>query len=183
VRAGAEVQPYLVLDRGLDANGDGPDDAEELIVAEGIELFQVGFVMTNGALATRGTIPGTAIAFAKGAGGSTAGNNMTTLQFPGVIPAGQSEYRPTSWFGYSLGPPPAVQRMDDHQANVRAVRLVIVGRSPSPEKLGATAGILTPVLNMNVLPAWVNVNDNYARNRVETTILVRNMTSRGMNDF
>ncbi len=184
VQVGNGAQPYLVLDMGLDANGDGPDEAEEVVVAEGIESFQVGYVMTNGLLgAPRGTIPGTTIAFTPGDTGATTGDAMTTLQYPGPVAPGTSEYQATSWYGYTWGPPPATQRMTDHQANIRGVRIVIVGRGPDLDPAGQRLQQLLPILNENVLPAWVPANAPYNRARLETTVLVRNMAARAMNDF
>ncbi len=182
VSAVGGYQPYLVLDTGLDANGDGPDEGEEIIVAEGIESFQVGYVMTNTALTPRGTVPGTAIVFTQGASGATTGNGMTTLLFPGTVDPGLSEYRPTSWYGYAAGPPAPTARLTDHQANIRAVRIAIVARGPQPEPTGAGAPVEIPLLNQNAAPSWFGTSP-YARSRVDTTVLVRNMVSRGMNDF
>jgi type IV pilus assembly protein PilW len=185
VPTGTGITPYLVLDAGLDLNGDGPDEAEEVIVAEGIESFQVGYVMTNAALAPRGTVPGTPIAFAPGAAGATGGSGMTTLEFPGLQNPDQTVYQPTSWYRYALGPTPTVapERLTDHQANIRGVRITLVARGPEPEPGAPRAEITTPILNQDALPPWIQANVSYNRARVETTVLVRNMVSRGMNDF
>ncbi len=181
--AAAGGLPYLVLDAGIDANQDGADEAEEIIVAEGIESFQVGYVMTNPALAARGTIPGTPIAFAAGAAGATSGDGMTTLQFPGVVDPNYSEYAPTSWYGYLSGPPPAAERMTDHQANIRGVRIAIVARGPQPEPGPGRVEPFAPILNESARPSWIQPGVAYNRARVETTVLVRNMTTRAMSDF
>lgn len=187
VQAGGRVQPYLVLDKGLDRNGDGPDEAEETVVAEGIESFQVGYVMTatSPTFLARGTVPGTAIAFAPGPAGNAAGSGMTTLQFPGLVNPGQWVYEPTNWFRYAVGPVPAVanERLTDHQANIRAVRIAIVARGPDPEPARRRTDFLLPVLNQDALPAWIDPTVPYNRARVETAVAVRNMTARGMNDF
>lgn len=177
------AQPYLVLDTGLDANGDGPDEAEEVVIAEGIESFQVAYVMTSNALAPRGASPGVPIAFARGPLGLTAGAGMTTLEFPGLVDPALSPYRPTSWYGYALGPPAADQRLTDHQANVRAVRIAIVARGPEPDPGAPRADPFTPILNQNARPAWIAADVPFNRVRLETTVLVRNMTARGMTDF
>jgi type IV pilus assembly protein PilW len=173
------AQPYLVLDPGL-AGGDGP---EEIVIAEGIESFQVGYVMANPALAPRGTTPGVPIAFAPGALGVTGGDGMTTLQFPGLVDPALSPYRPSSWYGYALGPPPADQRMTDHQANIRAVRIAIVARGPEPEPGPPRVEPFAPILNQDARPAWIRPDVPFNRARLETTILVRNTTARGMTDF
>jgi type IV pilus assembly protein PilW len=184
-QVGPVVQPYLVLDRGLDVNNDGWDENEEIVIAEGIEVFQVGYDLTNPALATRGSIPGTAIALTGGFPGATVGNGITTLQFPGTLSPGQNAYQPTSWFSYSLGTPwmpidPA--RLTDHQANIRAVRISMIARGPDPTPAGGSAGVLTPILNQDTLPAWINREVEYNRARVDTVVSVRNMTTRGLLD-
>jgi type IV pilus assembly protein PilW len=184
VTVSGAVVPYLVLDPGLDANGDGFDPGEEIIVAEGIETFQVAYELTNTALAARGSVPGTPITFTQGDLGATAGNGMTTLRFPGTItdPATETVYDPTSWFGYAVGPPPASQRLTDHQANIRAVRVSLRARAPATNPSGGAPGALVPVLNQDTLPAWIDPRVNYDRARVDGTILVRNMVSRGLLD-
>jgi type IV pilus assembly protein PilW len=184
---GGNYDPYLVLDRGLDLNNDGPDEAEEVVVAEGIESFQVGYVMTlsTPSFPPRGTSPGIAIAFAPGPTGNTSGTGMTTLQFPGLVNPGQWEYQPTSWYRYAVGPVPVIanERLTDHQANVRGVRVVIVARGADPDPAKRRNEILLPILNQNALPSWIAATVPYNRARVETTVIVRNTTSRGMNDF
>jgi type IV pilus assembly protein PilW len=181
-QVGPVVQPYLVLDPGLDANSDGWDEGEEIVIAEGIEFFQVAYDMTNSALPPRGSIPGTGITFAGGFPGATSGSGMTTLQFPGVVNPGQNDYQPTSWYPYAVGPPADATRMTDHQANIRAVRISIGARGPDPTPAGGSAGALVPVLNQNVLPAWISPNVEYNRARVDSIVQVRNMTSRGILD-
>ncbi len=177
--------PYLVLDTGLDANGDGPDEAEEIVVAEGIESFQVGYVLTNPALDPRGTKAGVAITFAPGALGTASASGLTTLAYPGTVNPGQWEYQPTSWYRYAVGPTPMIasERLTDHQANIRAVRVAIVARGPDPDPTRARADVLLPILNQNALPAWISADVPYNRARVETTVAVRNMVARAMNDF
>jgi type IV pilus assembly protein PilW len=179
------VRPYLVLDTGLDAHNDGPDEAEEIVVAEGIESFQVGYVMTNSALTPRGTTPGTQITLTAGATGAASANGLTTLQYPGLVNPGQWEYLPTSWYRYAVGPTPMVasERLTDHQANIRAVRIVIVARGPDPDPVLGRPDVLLPILNQNALPSWIPASTPYSRARVETTVPVRNMVARAMNDF
>lgn len=186
IQMGDRVQPYLVLDQGLDLDGNGSiDESEEIIVAEGVESFQVGYVMTSAALAARGTVPGTPIAFAPGLPGAVAGDGMTTLQFPGPVAPGDFEYKATSWYGYAVGPTPTVanERLTDHQANIRGVRLAVVARGPDPEPGAPRADVLTPILNQDALPAWIPANVPYNRARVEATVLPRNMIARALNEF
>jgi type IV pilus assembly protein PilW len=182
VAVSGQVIPYLMLDAGLDANNNGWDEGEEVVVAEGIESFQVAYDLTSSALAPRGSVAGTAIAFTAGFPGVTTGSGMTTLQFPGTVLPGQTDYQPTSWFDYSVGPPAHATRLTDHQANIRAVRVSLVGRAPNPNASGPGTGTLLPVLNQNALPTWLDVRASYNRTRVDATVPVRNMTSRGLLD-
>lgn len=190
VQAPGGTMPYLVLDTGLDVNLDGAfDEADETIVAEGIESFQVGYVMTSSTLTPRGTTPGTAIAFAQGtptSAATTGTAGMTTLTFPGVAASlDQGEYEPTSWYTYSVGPSPAIaaERLTDHQGNIRAVRIAIVARGPDPESASRRSDFILPILNQTAMPPWAQETVAHSRARVETAVPVRNMVARGMNDF
>jgi type IV pilus assembly protein PilW len=187
VAVGATQEPFLVLDTGLDRNMDGPDEGEEIVLAGGIESFQVGYLLTNGSLAPRGTTPGSAIAFTSGpiAGASQSGNGITTLQFPGVVPPDKWLYEPTSFYGIAASPMGTIPatRLTDHQANIRAVRIAIVARGPEPEPAAARIQNLLPVLNQDRLPAWISPTVPYNRARIETTVIVQNMVARAMNDF
>jgi type IV pilus assembly protein PilW len=182
---GPAYVPYLVLDTGLDENRDGTvDAADEMILAEGIEVLQFAYVMTSNDLAPRGIVPGAPIAMVRGSPGATAGDGLTLLQFPGLVQPGVSIYRPTSFYGYTFGPPPASQRLTDHQANIRAVRVTVGARSPTP---APTSNVRTtqivPVMNMDALPAWLDPSDHYARVTLTTAVPVRNMAVRAMTDF
>lgn len=184
---GTSVDPYLVLDRGVDVNLDGEVNADdEEILAEGIELLQLAYVMTNPALAPRGATPGTAIALAKGFPGAVAGDGLTTLDFPGVLPPGVPVYRLTSFYGYSVGPPAHATRNTDHQANIRAVRVAVRARSEHPDPAFVGGDVLVPLFNLDTLPDWIAKSEQggrYNRATFVSTVALRNMTSRGMNDF
>ncbi len=186
VTTGGGTVPYLVMDTGVDANGDGTVDAsDEVVLAEGVEVLQVAYVMTSTALAPRGSVAGTAVSMARGATGATSGTALTLLSFPGVVPAGQSIYKPTSFYGYTVGPPPNAARLTDHQANIRAVRIAIVARSATPAPSGRAAqnATIVPVFNMDTLPAWLDRSDLYARVTLTTAVPLRNMIGRAMPDF
>jgi type IV pilus assembly protein PilW len=189
VTVNGRIVPYLVFDGGLDVDGDGAanDTDDELIVAEGIEILQFGYAMTNAALAPRGTVPGVAIAAARGAAaaGATSGTALTLLDFPGTEDSTIFRYGPTSFYGYTFGPPAHANRLTDHQGNIRAVRVAIVARSPDPDPslAGREGDIALPVLNLDTLPAWIDVSDRYARARFDTTVPIRNMAARAMTDF
>lgn len=178
------TESYLVHDLGIDVNQDGTIDAnDELIVAGGVEILQFAYVLTNPGLAPRGLTPGTPIAFAKGAGGSSA-NGMATLDFPGTVPAGTFTYLPTSWYSYTLGPPAAAARMTDHQANIRAVQVAIRARSTLADtRTQGADGEQLPLFNLNALPSWFDRNDRYGRVTFISTVPIRNMVVRGMVDF
>ena len=177
-------EPYLMLDTGTDTDGDDVVNADdELVIAAGIESFQVAYDLANGS--TVGATPGTIITFADGyPGGATAGQ-LTRLVFPGPAPEpGQSAYVPTSWFAFRMGPPPAPERDTNHQANIRFVRLALVARSPDPETRVAGTGTLLG-LNQSSRPAWAGTvaNDGFQRVRFESRIALPNMTVRGMTFF
>ena len=178
------ADPYLVLDTGTDTNGDGRvDQDDELLVAAGIESFQVAYDLANGA--TVGATPGTLASFPGGYPGGTTADQITKLVFPGPAPQpGQSLYTPTSWFSFLMGPPPAPERGTNHQANIRFVRIAIVARSPDPEPRVAGTGTLLG-LNQTSRPAWAGTvaNDGFQRVRFESRLALPNMTVRGMTYF
>jgi type IV pilus assembly protein PilW len=183
------LEPYLVLDSGLDTNGDGTiDDRDEQVLVAGVELLQFAYDFTEPTLAPAGLTPGTAIAFAKGDAGNTGTTDkITTLNFPGNVPAATSAYVPTSFYGYTLGPPPADQRRTDHQANIRGVRVAVRTRSAQGDRvLKADSQQLTPLFNLDTLPPWIANERNdakYVRATFLSSVPIRNMTVRAMNDF
>jgi type IV pilus assembly protein PilW len=185
----ARFNPYLMLDMGVDQDGDDDVDADdELVVAEGVELLQVAYVFLDNAMAVRGLTPGTQIGIARNAtpaSGAAAqtGSGITSLTFPGPVGANEPVYRPTSWMRYNVGPPPNAARRTDHQANVRAVRVALSVRSPDaiPGPVGGRAR--TPLFNMSALPAWIEAAVPFERFTTETTIPLRNMLVRAMNDY
>jgi type IV pilus assembly protein PilW len=184
--AAGGYDPYLVLDAGVDANRDGAvDEADEVIIAEGVEILQFAYVMSSTALEPRGATAGTAIAMARAADGATAGDGMTLLEFPGIVAPGASLYQPTSYYGYSVGPIRVdPHRLTDHQANIRAVRIALLARSATPAAASSTRDAeLTPVLNMNALPDWLDPNDHFSRVRLTTAVPLRNMVAAAMPDF
>jgi type IV pilus assembly protein PilW len=85
VDVNGRTEPYLVLDTGTDRNENREiDPADELLVAEGIESFQVSYVFTSPSLAPAGETAGTAITLAGGAAGLD-GDKITKTTFPGTI--------------------------------------------------------------------------------------------------
>jgi type IV pilus assembly protein PilW len=181
--------PYLMLDMGVDLSGDGAvDELDEIVVAEGIELMQVAYVMANPALAPRGLTPGVAIALARGEPGAQSATAMTTLLFPGNVDPGfanpeGSPYAWSSWFRWSVGPPAHARRLDDHQANVVALRIALSARpatQPTSQRPGLARG---PLFNANAFQAWMGANDAWERVTFETTIPLRNMAVRVATDY
>ncbi|HSN91485.1 MAG TPA: prepilin-type N-terminal cleavage/methylation domain-containing protein [Anaeromyxobacteraceae bacterium] len=185
VQSGGAWVPYLVLDAGVDENRDGTiDSLDEVILAEGIEVLQFGYVLTSNALAPRGAVPGKGIPMVRAASGTLGGDGLTLLDFPGLVEPGVSIYRPSSFYGYTFGPPPANQRLTDHQGNIRAVRIAVGARSPTPAPSSSIrTTTIVPVMNMDALPAWVDTSDHYARVTLTTAVPIRNMAVRAMTDF
>jgi type IV pilus assembly protein PilW len=204
-----KYDPYLVLDMGIDTNLDGVIDAsDELVIAEGVEIMQVAYSMANLALPTPtvGLTPGTAITFAPGLPGSTSTNDEITVtakagvqvatlplsfQFAPKLQPADNPYAATSWYSYTLTQPLPTNypRLTDSQANIRRVRVGLVVRSPEPDLQAPTTLPLDTsfqLYNLNAVPAWISANaypsvqDGYARVQVEASVLVPNMTNRGM---
>jgi len=184
VSSGGKNIPFLMLDTGTDTDGDGEvTAADEIFVAEGVELLQFAYVMTNANLPPRGLASAMTLTAAEPSAASTTGDGMSTLVFPSATaPSGtQTIYDVVSWYPYSVGPPPAPARLTDHQANIRAIRMGMVVRSPTAGTNTADLTPLAPLYNMTRLPSWLDASP-YNRFRIETTVPLRNMTVRGMSD-
>lgn len=205
-----KYDPYLVLDMGVDTNFDGVIDAsDELVIAEGVEIMQVAYSMANLALPTPtvGLNPGTVIALTPGLPGSTTIPDEITLtaklgvQVPASLPLSfqyaptlqpaDNAYAATSWYSYTLTQPlpTTYPRQTDSQANIRRVRVGLVVRSPEPDTRAPTTVPLDAnfrLYNLSTVPAWISANaypgvqDGYERVQVEASVLVPNMTDRGM---
>lgn len=181
-----DVIPYLMLDQGIDRNRDGAIDAnDELVVAEGVEDLQVAYVFANPALPAAGA--GAPIAFATAAAGTASSNTITRPVFPGGIPtADKSVYSKSAFYENAVGPPLSPQRLTDHQANIVAVRIAIVSRSPGTDR--TSLGDEFQPLNQTSQPTWitsrqVNGRDGFQRALFETTVQLPNMTSGGLPYF
>jgi type IV pilus assembly protein PilW len=188
VDVGGRTEPYLVLDMGIDRDENRAiEEADELLVAEGIEAFQVSYVFTSPALAAAGETPETAITFATGAAG-TAANTVTRTTFPGTLEPGQSLYEPSSFYKYRLLDPLPPERLTNHQANIRTVRIALVARSPEPDPASSanlvwSAGSPLYRLNQSATPAWVPADGGYQRAVLETSVTLPNMTVRALSYF
>lgn len=190
-QGGGRVDPFLVLDTGTDNDLDGDvDQDDEVLLAEGIEAFQVSYVFADPALPEAGVVPGTAVAIRTGVAADRTVQALTRTTFPGVVGAGQFVYAPSSFYEPTLVPPlPAGSpRLTNHQANVRTVRFALVARSPEPDP-GASANLVwtagSPLFRMNqdARPGWVPEDGGYQRTVVETSVNLPNMTVRAMSYF
>ncbi len=205
-----KYDPYLVLDMGVDTNLDGVVNVQdELLIAEGVEIMQVAYLMANFALPTPtvGVNPGTAITFTPGIPGSATTANEISLtaqagvQVPSSLPLSfpfaptlqpvDNAYAASSWYPYTLMEPFPTNypRLTDSQANIRRVRVALVVRSPEPDTGAPTTLPLDSTFrlyNLTTVPTWISSNaypsaqDGYARLLVEASVLVPNMTTRGM---
>jgi type IV pilus assembly protein PilW len=190
--------PLLVLDRGLDLNGDGNvDDQDEVIVAEGIESLQVGYSFYGASAATpipqAGVTAGTALTLVAGTPQSAgaAADTITTTTFPGTVIAGQSVYQPSSFYPYTYGPPPDPVRFTNHQGNFQLVRIAVLARSLEVDaQESRRLDQLLPVLNQSTAPTWVTQysnalggHDGYQRIVLETTVPLPSMSARAMPYF
>jgi type IV pilus assembly protein PilW len=203
-------ESFLVLDTGTDANNDDVVDArDEVIVAAGIEVMQVAYLFTlhaegpNPAVPPAGAEPGVVITVRPGAPNTTVQARRATAAVATEVPAPSAivradfksaaaldpeYYDQASLSPYRFGPPLAPERKTNHQGNLRAVRVMLVGRSQSAAtetSAGIPPGAGSPVLNMNVTPTWIadlatarGGRDGYDRVRFETTVALPSMVSR-----
>lgn len=192
---GDRVDPYLVLDTGVDTDGDDDiDEDDEILIAEGIENFQVAYGFVDPALPTAGTAPGTAITIAEdGTAPGTAAQTITPTDFPGDYDASKifPMLHSTSFFTRSSSPLPE-SRKTNAQANIRTIRIALVARSPEPtpdasSNLRYDAGSPLWIMNFDTVPDWITTfatsrggDDGYLRTVLETSISVPNMASRGL---
>ena len=189
VTIGGNLVPYLMLDQGIDRNRDGRiDEDDELPIAEGIETLQVAYELANPALPTPVVGIAAPLGFVQAAKGFTdKSNSITTTLFPGGTPqADQSVYGPSAFYSYAVGPPLSAERLTDHQANIVAVRIAIVSRSPGTDR--TSAGDQFQPFNQTGQPAWVTVRqvagrDGYQRALFESTVQLPNMQTAGLPYF
>lgn len=193
--SGSQKDPYLVLDTGVDTDGDDDiDEEDELLIADGIENFQVAYGFVDPALPPAGTEAGTGIAIpAVGTAADAVAQTVTPTNFPGAYDAAKL-YPPlhsTAFFTRSSTPLPD-ERKTNAQANIRSLRIVLVARSPEPSADSAAnlrydAGSPLWILNFDTAPSWITDfsasragNDGYQRTILDTTIAVPNLASRGL---
>jgi type IV pilus assembly protein PilW len=143
------TRPCLMLDQGLSDASNAP--AQPMLVAPDVEDLQLGYLYPIGAVQLVGFTPNTAIAV--GAGGIDLA--------PGTGSPG---------FSTPLGDP---ARLNQHPANIRAVRVSVVVRSSAPD----------PNIPDTVIPAAGNRPElpglpNFSRMRFDTTVMLPNLDSR-----
>ncbi len=171
------AESFLVHDLGIDRNEDGTiDEADDLVLAAEIETIQFAYVLTNPALAPRGTTAAQTIAIAPGAGTKSA-NGISTLQFPtptGVDPASGSVYAPTSFYPHSVGPPPprCGSPITRPTSAPSASRCAPGSTLPDTRTVGAS-GFELPLFNLNSVPSWVDTNGQYSHVTFVTTVPLR----------
>jgi type IV pilus assembly protein PilW len=192
---GGRFDPYLVLDQGLDTNDDTQIDADdEIMVAEGIENFQVAYQFIDPNLPLAGDLPGTPISVP--AVGSTPGSAFQTItptNFPGPYDASVAYpiLNSSQFFASSMPPLPKPRQTND-QGNLRAVHVAVVARSPEPDpttpsNLSYTPGSPLWIYNFNALPPFIadylaahSNEDHYLRAVMDTAVPVPNMAARGL---
>ncbi len=189
-------EPYLVLDMGVDRNLDGVIDAnDEILVARGVEVFQVSYQLPSGVVA--GETPAQAIQWSTTnpattpiTYGDATSNTLWRTSFPLVAPTMErSIYYPSSWFSRSSSDP---VRLLNNQGNIRAVRIGIVARSAGTDPERGTNLVVGPAFQLFnftgslTAPAWLvagrpaSGDDRYVRTRSELTIPVPNLSARAM---
>jgi type IV pilus assembly protein PilW len=190
-----QYDPLLVLDRGVDMNGDGSvTEDDEQILAEGIESLQIGYDFYSGSMVQAGITAGTPVTFTANtaAAAGTTADAVTATLFPGATPpSGKTAYYVSSFYPYTFGPPPAAERMTNHQANIQNIRVALVARSLEVDTRASTSVARSlPVLNQDTAPAWITNysnalggHDGYQRVVLESTITLPNMATRAMTYF
>jgi type IV pilus assembly protein PilW len=183
-RGGVKYEPFLMLDTGTDTNRDGViDEADEVVVADGIENLQVGYSFVNPGLGTFGLTPSNPITFApspSNAGQTT--DQIGTLTLPGVgaVPVDETPFTVSNFLRYRINPPNLPpERLSAHQGNIASVRIGVVARSPEPAAEGNASFPLAgyTLFNFRGAPDWVQDfansrggDDGYQRFVTETTI-------------
>lgn len=194
-------ETYLMLDSGVDVDRDGLiDERDERILAQGVEILQVGYHFTpnidvaagtDTTLAPVGYAPGLPIAVRGGtsATATTAADTITRTSFAASAAEVDSTfYKNATFYEFRFGPPLAPQRTTNHAANLSAIQVSLVTRSDSPNMEpggGLLPGAQAPVLNMNQTPAWILTyaatrggKDGYERTRLDTTVHLPNLVAR-----
>jgi type IV pilus assembly protein PilW len=178
---------FLVLDDGVHP---------EVLLVEGVEAFQVAYVFVNPAVGMVGAAANTPINFvtanADQTVSGTGAERIAKTNFPGNAPqTGQTTYSPSSFLLYSYT---NAARQSIHQANIRALQIGMIVRSPEPDSsslANIAVGDTFEILNQHGIPNWVknqpktslHGSDGFQRVQVETTINLPNMLVRSLPAF
>jgi hypothetical protein len=175
VLADGSTAPFLMLDRGVDRNGDGVLDAKDLVpIAQGIVDLQVSYVRPQPALVEVGATSGTALAFcnltARPVNGPTVcAGGLGVVQFSAG--AGAADYQ-----GFSYLPGGGGLRGSPHAANVAAVHVALVARSSARAETRQSQPLL---LNRSELPASAQ-DQPFFYSVAESAISTPNLQARGL---
>jgi type IV pilus assembly protein PilW len=192
---GGRWDPYLVLDQGVDADLDDDVDADdEILVAEGIENFQVSYVFLDPTLPPVGATRGTAISLPPfGSPADRTPETISRTDFPGNFdPTKRYPLFESSLFFTASSTPLQPKRVTNDQGNIRAIRIALVARSPEPDPSSVSNLAYAPgsplwVMNFDRLPPWIgdylaahHNEDRYMRSVLTTTIALPNLPTRGL---
>lgn len=162
--------PWLVLDTGVDLDGDGQDpwdvrDDDDLqLIAPYVEDLQVAYVLER-----------------------RAGNNGPDSDVNGVVGDDAAAGVPEEPDPAAAGPgyrtgPDDVARRTLHPANVRAVRVSLVLRSERTDKTAIPGWVGDPLPRLENQTRLLSSTElgRYRRQAVSVTVALRNLSSRGM---
>jgi len=161
--------PWLMLDRGLDLNGDGSDpwtarDAGDLLpIAPNVEDLQVAYVMNR---------------IAGGAAPDTNGNFVTGDDAAISTP---EEPDPAAQAPTYSSQDTATTRQTLHPANIQAVRVSIVIRSSQADASHpGQPGDALPLLENSTRVLTATERGSFRRYRLSAIVPARNLMSHGM---
>lgn len=172
---GSTGEFHLMLDRGLDLNGDGTiDEKDELPVAAGVENMQVAYVMYRSPIAAVVAAPDPAASDSNR--NWVVGDDRSALAEEPNLTAQAPDYTATVL---------DARRLTLHPANVRAVRVSLTLRSsrPDPAPPAGWCGDDIPLFENFRLPSGHDPCEGlgrYRRSTAQTTVQVRNLDSRSM---
>jgi len=192
---GGRTDPFLALDQGVDRDADDDIDLDdELLIAEGIENFQVAYVFADPAIPVAGMDPGNAIQVpAPGGAATTTVDQITPTNFPGSYDATKLfPFLHSSQFFVRSSQPLEPPRKTNDQGNIRAIKIALVARAAEPDATGTSNLRYQPssrlwIMNFNTLPAWISSylaahdgEDRYQRAVANTSLELPNLSSRGL---
>ncbi|HET9452240.1 MAG TPA: hypothetical protein VFO83_15225 [Aggregicoccus sp.] len=175
VLADGSTGSFLMLDRGVDRNGDDALDATDLIpIAAGIVDLQVSYIRPQPALVEVGASSGTALGFCNldsrpPSAITPCAGGLGVVQFSAGAGAGDNQ-----GFGYlETG---GALRQAPHAANVAAVHVALVARSASRSDALQSQPLL---LNRSELPASA-LDQPFVYSTAESVVSTPNLQARGL---